>query len=431
MKKLIDKINKGNSNKQGIICLTCAINNTPRESLVKFLEKQKMDLNNIETISKVEISYRILVHFHSYYENKKDFYQQFPSFLIYLGEMMRNEPIFWNQLRAHEIISKSELIDVFADYAADLGIITYDISDKIGDEYKMDLFLTKKVPFLKTESVFIYTGHELYGNYNKELFNKIKEASKLTFWTVFVTTSYGAMMVGLDNLIENMTKFNVWLYIVDPVHNTIYGVTKGKKNDIDENLKKNFIPTIPTQSIRAPSQLGKISKYNFSEKNSYNPKKFNLYSLSVDHLTANFLDPVKKEGTYTKVFRKIIIIEKNSGLSMFSYSSGEGTDDDLVSGLLSAIDSFAHEISGKEIKTTLKEINYLGFIVNVATGKNTNIALFLSEPTDRSLKERLLYLSKAFEETYSEHLDKFSKTHNLSIFDKNELIGMIKEILSV
>ena len=37
--------------------------------------------------------------------------------------------------------------------------------------------------------------------YNEELLNQIRNASKSAFWTVFVTTSYGACTVGYERLV--------------------------------------------------------------------------------------------------------------------------------------------------------------------------------------------------------------------------------------
>lgn len=103
-------------------------------------------------------------------------------------------------------------------------------------------------------------------------------------------------------------------------------------------------------------------------------------------------------------------------------------DKELVSGFLSAMDSFVSEIGGT---TSMNEINYKGFYIHAVYGEYVKLALFLSRPASQSLKERLAYFLNHFEEHYHDQILNFKEIGNTAIFDKERIIELIKEILSV
>ena len=61
-----------------------------------------------------------------------------------------------------------QLSEKFAEYCADIGITTYDVTNESKEIYPMDLFLTKKAKGIRltTEAVFVYPGHELKKDYD-------------------------------------------------------------------------------------------------------------------------------------------------------------------------------------------------------------------------------------------------------------------------
>ncbi|MCK4383666.1 MAG: hypothetical protein KAW66_10260, partial [Candidatus Lokiarchaeota archaeon] len=89
---------------------------------------------------------------------------------------------------------------------------------------------------------------------------------------------------------------------------------------------------------------------------------------------------------------------------------------------------FVSEIGGT---TSMKEISYKGFYVHAAYGQYIKFALFLSRPARKNLKERLAYLLNQFEEHYHDQILQFTKTGNTAVFDKDRIVELIKEILSV
>ena len=103
-----------------------------------------------------------------------------------LGEELRQSSLFKGVFQNFDFISEIELENSFADWCADINITVY--KPKSDDEYGMQLYLTKKDPTLKTESVFVLTGLDSRTKYNEELFENIKKAGKVSDWKVFVTT---------------------------------------------------------------------------------------------------------------------------------------------------------------------------------------------------------------------------------------------------
>ncbi len=92
------------------------------------------------------------------------------------------------------------------------------------------------------------------------------------------------------------------------------------------------------------------------------------------------------------------------------------------------MDSFVSEISGAE---GMDEIKYKGFYIHSVYGQWIKLALFLSEPAKKGLKERLAYFLQDFEERYSEEINKFLMTSKTTYFDSEKIIPDIKDILDV
>lgn len=264
----------------------------------------------------------------------------------------------------------------------------------------------------------------------KETFYLINEASKVAIWTVFVTTPRGVCNIGFERIKRDMTNLNAWMYVIDPIHQKILGIFKGKKSKThDSSIRDKYIKKLPHEPIRTPSQLAKISEYYFKENESYNPKYFVMFELFPKEELIIEEHAVSVKPKYKDLFRTLLIIEKASGLAMVSHSSEEiPMDKELVSGFLSAMDSFVSEIGGT---TSMNEINYKGFYIHAVYGEHIKLALFLSRPASQSLKERLAYFLNHFEEHYHDQILNFKEIGNTAVFNKERIIELIKETLSV
>jgi hypothetical protein len=245
-----------------------------------------------------------------------------------------------------------------------------------------------------------------------------------------VTTPRGVCKIGLERLKSDMANLNTWMYVIDPIHQKILGIIKGKKSKVhDTTIRDEYIKELPHEPIRTLSQLANISQYHFKESESYNPKNFVMFELFPMEKLILEDHAASKKPQFKDTFRTLMIIDKESGLNIFSYSSEDvSVEKELVSGFLSAMDSFVSEIGGT---TSMNEINYKGFYVHAAYGQNIKLALFLSKPANQSLKERLAYFLNQFEEHYHDQILEFNKTGNTAVFDNYKIIEIIKEILSV
>jgi len=377
--KILNNIIKKSRSKHGLFCLNCLINRSSFQELNEFTKKNNIFIIK-EIKTKTEYLKTLAIHYYNVYNNLSEIQKKYKDSTDLMGDILLGDEKIKEHLPEFDYISKHELNNIFADYCADLGISVFN-TEEISD-YSLDLYLTKKTPLLKTEAVFVKTGHELSESSYQETLNLIEQATSVATWIIFVTTPAGAYKIGLNKLISDMEKFHTWLYVIDPLHKKIYGITKGKKSkNYDQKISEDYIRKLPREPIRAPSQVIKFSKYDFKESESYNP-----------------------------------IIDKDSGLSFFSYSSEtESIDDVLVSGFLSAMDSFVSEIGGS---ASLKEINYKGFFIHAAYGEKVKMALFLTQPADQILKDLLAYFLEQFEQSFENEIGSFMKSGKTSVFNE-------------
>jgi len=429
--EIIQDILRESKGKHGLFCLNCLIMHSSFAELNQFMENNNIKIDE-NTKTKTGYLKSLAVFFYkaynmNMYQNISNPQQQYKNSSSLMGDILLMDEKIRDHLSEFDFISKQELIDAFSDFCADLGISVFNTTRLL--DYSLDLYLIKKTPRLRTETVYIRTGAEMdLINYEKTL-DLIEKSSKLAMWQVFVTTPAGVYKIGLERLIKDMERLNIWLYVVDPLHKKISGITKGKKSkDYDSTLSESYIQRLPHAPVRAPSQVVKISSYSFKEHESYKPKSYYMYQLLPEEDYDKILELPREKKRYQEIFKTLLFIDKNSGLSFFSYSSDDKIDDNLVSGFLTAMDSFVSEIGGS---SSLKEIDYKGFFIHAAYGEKIKLALFLSQPADQVLKEKLDYFLKEFEEKYQKQIDLFMKSGNASNFDNSKIIRMARKILDI
>ena len=426
--EVLSKIREGSKGKFEMICLNCLIVRSRFKEIEKFMRKNGIKVPSGKNPTKLEFLDLISLFYYEEYIKNTDLQNSYASPLLYFATKLLSDEKISKYLSRFDFISKQEVIDAFADYCADYGISVYDTSE-IKDP-SVDLYLIKKKPLLKTEAVFIRTGSQMSEKGYKDVLDLINNASKIAAWTVFVTTPKGVYNIGLDRLIADMEKSNTWFYVIDPLHQKIFGILKGKKSkNYDSALRDDYLQNLPHEPIRAPSRLVKISNYYFSESESYNPKSFVMYGFHPKEEIMKEDHTKNKKPRYKEVFRSLIIIDKTTGLPLISHSDEKfKIEHDLVSGFLTAMDSFVSEIGGT---TSMKEINYKSFYIHAAYGKWVKLALFLSKPAKQSLKERLKYLLTEFESHYREEIEYFQTSGNITVFDEKKIKTIIKDILDI
>jgi len=79
----------------------------------------------------------------------------------------------------------------------------------------------------------------------------------------------------------------------------------------------------------------------------------------------------------------------------------------------------------------MEEINYKGLYVQATYGERIHLVCFLFKPADASFKERLNYLTNLFETNYYEQIEKFKKTSDTNLFNQDEILTIIKEVLDI
>ena len=179
--------------------------------------------------------------------------------------------------------------------------------------------------------------------------------------------------------------------------------------------------------MRAPSQVIKLSDYYFNETNSFDSYNFRLFDIYNDLEHNKLMLKEANQPKYSEIFRDLIIIEKTSGTPIINYASENFKEQALVSGFLTAMDSFVTQIGGSK----MEEINYKGLYVQAVYGKYIEIVCFLFKPSDSSFKERLNYLTNLFETLYHEQIELFKKTGKTNLFDEVEILSITKEILDI
>lgn len=408
--------------KVGLICLNYLLISCKIDDLYDFSRRYGIKIPEKDFITRLEFIKIIMMHLTKMYYSS-DLQTKFDNPLEYIGHTLIKDSNIKKNLNDLDFIVKQDLIEVFADFCADSGITVYNTTlSSLGP--KMDMYLAKK----KTEAVFAVTGLDINANSYSVVKSLIEEAKKVANWTTFVTTPIGALKIGVRKLVYEMNQLNCWLYIVDPSRKLIFGVLKGKKNNEYEiTVRDAFIKNLPREPLRAPSQLIKLSDYTFNEFKSFNADYFGLFEI-YDELEHNMLIVKEHESPkYTEIFRDLIIMETLSGTPLVSYTSINFKEQALASGFLTAMDSYVSHVGG----TRLKEINYKGFYVQAAYGESTKLACFLSEPADKSLKERLKHLIETFEERYFNLINQFRLSGDTDLFNQKEIIPLIKEILNI
>ena len=428
--EILEIILQENEGKFGIICLNCLVVRTRFKELENFVETNRIKIPQEKELTKLDYLDHISIHFYDKYSSITELQKIYPSCLAFIADMLFKDDKIKKYLFRFDFIAKHELIDVFADYCADLDIDVYDTSNIDESKFNLDLYLIKKKPLLRTEAVFVRTGPEMNEEEYKNTFYLLSESSKIAAWTVFVTTPRGVYNIGLERLISDMEKLNVWLYVVDPIHQRVLGITKGKKSkNHDTGARDDYNKKLPREPIRAQSRISKISNYEFNESDSYNPKKFVMYEILPKEEALTREESLIRKPRYREIFRTLLVIEKQSGLPIINYSREDlNIDKELVSGFLSAMDSFVSEISGAE---GMDEIKYKGLYIHAVYGQWMQLALFLSEPAKLGLKERLAYFLQDFEERFAEEIKKFLETGRTSYFEPEKIIPDIKDILDV
>ncbi|GAG89325.1 unnamed protein product, partial [marine sediment metagenome] len=109
------------------------------------------------------------------------------------------------------------------------------------------------------------------------------------------------------------------------------------------------------------------------------------------------------EKKYSKRILKFLLVINNlSGLTMFQHAFAKGViDSDLISGFLTAIQSFGMELS-TEGSSEMTKLAYKNFEIELNVGDHIRAALFLSGEASKFLVRNLVTFINDFERTYGD-----------------------------
>jgi len=107
------------------------------------------------------------------------------------------------------------------------------------------------------------------------------------------------------------------------------------------------------------------------------------------------------ERKYSKrILIFLLIIDHVSGLTYFQHNfAGKELDPDLISGFLTAVQSFGSELSSE--KTEMKKLAYKDFEIELNVGDYVRAALFLAGPGTKWLIKTLMTFINSFEQQFS------------------------------
>jgi len=110
------------------------------------------------------------------------------------------------------------------------------------------------------------------------------------------------------------------------------------------------------------------------------------------------------EKKYSKrILTFLLIIDHTSGLTLFQHNfAGIELDPDLISGFLTAVQSFGSELSAE--KTEMKKLAYKNFEIELNIGDHVRAALFLMGSSSKWLVKTLVTFINAFEQKFGDVL---------------------------
>ena len=127
-KEILDIILQENEGKIGIICLNCLIVRTRFKELADFVETFRIKVPIDKELTKLDYLDYISIHFYNKYKDIDELKKVHPTCLDFIAEMLFEDEKIKKYLSRFDFIAKHELIDVFADYCADMVISVYETS---------------------------------------------------------------------------------------------------------------------------------------------------------------------------------------------------------------------------------------------------------------------------------------------------------------
>ncbi|AUC83936.1 cell envelope biogenesis protein OmpA [Polaribacter sp. ALD11] len=208
---------------------------------------------------------------------------------------------------------------------------------------------------------------------------------------------------------DKFTALSEEIILKEKLSKRVVPLVDEKIEDLRKNFPEYFGDTI-TQTIKIQIRdsqdevvealypiMGKlIKKAIFSEitKLSDSVNKTIKEKFSLKEIFTRFLKGKKNDAdvvlqeVFEPIIEEIFVIEKDSGLLSGSYTRGSIADKDMVSGMLTAIKSFAEEAFSKE-NQNLEDIKFDNFQLTIKNYKSIYIAIATSGVLNGEFKEAI------------------------------------------
>ncbi len=367
-----------------------------------------------------ELLLKIYEYFQSTFEQQIDLKPKYKNILSYLGHFLFTEPNLSHYFEQFDIISKHEFNSIFADFCADNQIEVYDLFSK--DQFPWDSYLAKKNGTNKTGLAMFLRGFESIEKF-QDTIKQLNDAIEYCNFIYLVTTPLGVIRIGLNRLFRSVREIGAWVYIVDPIRRIIYGLIKGNDNfKINKEKEKQLRDSI-NFALRPLDPNKKLSKYRFERTFQFKPKTFLIFGLNKHSYKHTYLEFIEHDRTNLQY---LLLLHRENGITInFFKWIPESLDPDLISGFISALDSFGNNFG--ETKG-LQEIQYSGFTISFAQGQFMKACLFLKETPSPRLKELLYFLVYRWESLFEEEMKSFKGSLNPFINRKQEIIHLLNRV---
>ncbi|MFX1297050.1 MAG: hypothetical protein ACFFD2_19635 [Promethearchaeota archaeon] len=281
------------------------------------------------------------------------------------------------------IISNTLILDVWADnMKQSTGFLAY-IYNLINVALKSTQKLMGRVEQLgqKILNIFVITNRIL------KLFEYCKN-----LWII------SEILIILKEINSRINRIFPDLEIIDQITNSIE-TFENNFNIGDSIREKDSLKLQISAQIWLNNliRLTKTNIENFSDTFKEQDDQINHFTSLLTDLEVNNRNIINE--IIIKILVRIIIIDKKTGICLYNQAFQEtGTDSNLLSGFISAIQHFGSEISQEA--TSVKKIEYAGFEINLEDGQLSRAALILKGTAPDVLRKNLTTFIKEFESIY-------------------------------
>ncbi len=210
----------------------------------------------------------------------------------------------------------------------------------------------------------------------------------------------------------------------DVIGDIINSLTQLEKLPSSDNLDDKSAVKLESYILQWMKEILKIIQTNSKTyRDTFQDQEIAVNTIEEQTKNLNLIVSQIEQQYSLNILKYLMVINQNSGLTMFNHNfGGFEFDTDLISGFLTAIQSFGSEIS--KGATPVKKLAYKDFEIVMEDGQYIRAAIVLTGPVTSFLSEKLLHFISVFEAKYAN--DIVNWTGNVGIF--KELISKMDDL---